>query len=342
MNRATVTRGLQRGWPLAAGATLAYLGARHGETALRSLLLYLSKAPWARETITHLPLARNVSARFVAGEEVQEAMRTTQALNAKGLRVTLDYLGESVTQVSEAAGARDQILHLLDVIHAHAVDANVSVKLSQLGLRIDPEVAHANMRQILQHAGRYNNWVRIDMEESALTDQTLGLYRRLRQEDGLHNTGVVIQAYLYRSEDDVRDLIAEGARIRLCKGAYKEPTDRAFAHKEDTDANFIKLMQHLLSQEARANGVYPAIATHDEKMITATIDYVVAHQIPPSAFEFQMLYGVRRELQTSLRGQGYQVRVYVPYGTAWYPYFMRRLAERPANLWFFVSNFFKS
>ncbi len=341
MNRTTVTRGLQRSWPWAAGATLTYFGARHSETALRSLLLYLSQAPWAREAITHLPLARDVSNRFVAGETIEDAMRVTQALNDKGLRVTLDYLGESVTQLAEAASARDQILHLLDVIHVRGVNANVSLKLSQLGIRIDPEVAHNNMRQILQHAGRTNNWVRIDMEDSALTDQTLALYRRLRQEDGLHNTGVVIQAYLYRSEDDVRDLIAEGARIRLCKGAYKESTDRAFAHKEDTDANFIKLMQHLLSHEARANGVYVAIATHDEKMITATIDYVVAHQIPPTAFEFQMLYGVRRELQTSLRGQGYQVRVYVPYGAAWYPYFMRRLAERPANLWFFISNFFK-
>jgi proline dehydrogenase len=184
--------------------------------------------------------------------------------------------------------------------------------------------------------------VRIDMEDSPLVDTTLEIYRTLRDADGLSNVGVVIQAYLHRSEADVRRLVEEGGWVRLCKGAYAEPADVAFANKADTDANFVKLTQMMLSDEARANGVYLGVATHDEKMIQATIDYANAHQIPPTTYEFQMLYGIRRELQESLVQRGYRMRIYVPYGAAWYPYFVRRLAERPANLWFFISNFFRA
>jgi proline dehydrogenase len=247
-----------------------------------------------------------------------------------------------VTTADEAIAARDEILHLLDCIHESGVRANVSVKLSQLGLKIDTHLALNNTRTILTRARQYQNKIRLDMEESALVDATLDLYRTLRDEDGFDNVGVVMQAYLYRTERDVCQLIDEGAWVRLCKGAYAEPPEVAFPAKADTDANFIKLMQQLLSQEARRNGVYLGVATHDEKMIAATMAYVQSEDIGVDEFEFQMLFGIRRELQERIVAQGYQMRIYVPYGTAWYPYFVRRLAERPANLWFFISNFFRA
>jgi len=322
-----------------AGIGLLY---RFGEGWLRRALLYLSGAAWARRIVSNLDVAWAVASRFVAGETVSGAMAAAQALNAAGMRVTLDYLGESVTTATEANSARDEILNLLDQIEATGVNANVSVKLSQLGVKIDPALALANVRQIAEKARAYNNKVRIDMEDSPLVDTTLEIYRTLRDADGLSNVGVVIQAYLHRSEADVRRLVEEGAWVRLCKGAYAEPADVAFPNKADTDANFVKLTQMMLSDEARANGVYLGVATHDEKMIQATIDYANAHQIPPTAYEFQMLYGIRRELQESLVQRGYRMRIYVPYGAAWYPYFVRRLAERPANLWFFISNFFRA
>jgi proline dehydrogenase len=318
--------------------TLLY---KNGEQWLRQLLLYLTGAAWARQLVSELPLARQVSSRFVAGETAAEAMAVAQELNERGLTVTLDYLGESVTDADMAIAARSEILHLLDQIAARNVKANVSVKLSQLGLKISDQLAADNMRQILQRAREYENRVRIDMEDSPLVDKTLALYRRLRDEEGFTNVGVVIQAYLYRSEADIRQLVEEGAWVRLCKGAYAEPPEVAYPRKADTDASFVRLMQLLLSAQARENGVYAAIATHDERMIQATIDYAHQNEIAPEEYEFQMLYGIRRELQEDLRAHGYRVRIYVPYGQAWYPYFMRRLAERPANLWFFLSNFFK-
>jgi proline dehydrogenase len=315
---------------------------RYGDRWLHLLLLYLSKASWARQIVTQISLARSVAKRFVAGENIAEALATVQTLNAKGMSVTMDFLGESVNSAEEAAAARDEILAMLSAIEANKLNANVSVKLSQLGLRIDQSLALENVRTLLSQAERYNNRVRIDMEESALTDVTLDIYRRLRDEGGFgHRVGIVIQSYLYRSAQDVAELVDEGAWVRLCKGAYAEPSDMAFPQKADTDANYIKLTQMMLNETARKNGVYLAVATHDERMIQATLDYVQAENISPQAFEFQMLYGVRRELQEKLVADGYRVRIYVPYGTAWYPYFMRRLAERPANLWFFVSNFFR-
>ena len=309
-----------------------------GEQWLRTFLLYLSAAAWARTLVTHLPLARPVVRRFVAGESIDEAMAATQALNQRGMLATLDYLGESVTSREEAFIARDEILNLLDQVHQTGVQANVSLKLSQLGLKIDPALTRESLVQLLTLARETNNKIRLDMEESALVDITLDIYRWLREEAGFENVGVVIQAYLYRSEADVRRLVESGAWVRLCKGAYAEPPELAFPVKADTDANYIKLVKMLLSPEARQNGVYLAVATHDANMIEATKAYVREQHIPSDAFEFQMLYGIRPELQRALVDEGYRVRIYVPYGTAWYPYFMRRLAERPANLWFFLSN----
>ncbi|MDX1663925.1 MAG: proline dehydrogenase family protein [Candidatus Promineifilaceae bacterium] len=310
----------------------------YGERWLRALLLYLSNAAWARRLVTAFPPAWYVASRFVAGDQVSDAMRATRELNEAGIKVTLDYLGESVTDPSEARAARDQILRLVERIHATGLDAGVSVKLSQLGLKIDFDLALENMRRILERAAQHDIFVRIDMEESALVSATLRLYRTLAHEEGFENSGVVIQSYLYRSEEDVRRLIESGDSVRLCKGAYKEPPEVAYPHKEDVDANFVRLVHLLLSDAARANGLYAAIATHDEDMIQAAIAYAEANDIPRDTFEFQLLYGIRRELQQELVARGYRVRVYVPYGSAWYPYFMRRLAERPANLWFFISN----
>lgn len=305
---------------------------------LRALLLYLSGATWARRMVTGFPPAWYVASRFVAGETIADAMRTTGELNQRGMLATMDYLGESITDPHEARAAGDEILELLDNINRTGVDAGVSVKLSQLGVKIDEDLAHENMRRILDRARQHGIFVRIDMEESALVDPTLDLYRTLRDEDGYENTGVVIQSYLYRSEADVRKLVSEGASVRLCKGAYMEPPDVAFPEKEETDENFVRLMELLLGPRALENGVKAAIATHDDDMIRATIEYAQETGLPRDTFEFQMLYGIRRELQEELVQDGYCLRVYVPYGKAWYPYFMRRLAERPANLWFFLTN----
>lgn len=323
---------------LAAGGYMVF---RYGESWLRNLLLYLSQAGWARSVVTRFPPAWRLASRFVAGESVDEAIAATQELNARGMSVTLDYLGESVTDVEEAIAARNQILYLLDRIHAAGVDANISVKLSQLGLKIDENLAISNLRMILERAQQYERRVRVDMEESKLVDTTLDIFRRLREGEGFRNVGVVIQSYLYRSDEDVQRLANEGAWVRLVKGAYKEPASVAYPAKADTDAAFVRQMQVLLSDEARARGVYLGVATHDDKMIEATLRYAREHKIDPKEFEFQLLYGIRRERQLQLVAQGYRVRIYVPYGTAWYPYFVRRLAERPANLWFLASNFFK-
>lgn len=317
--------------------TIIWALTRFGERWLRSLFIYLSQADWARQLISNFPITQQVASRFVAGETMDDAIEVARALNMKGMRVTMDLLGEHVSNADEAIAARGEIARLLQRIATSELkDTNVSVKLSQLGMRISEELVLENMRILLSQAQELHNRIRIDMEESAVTNQTLRIYRTLRQE--FPNVGIVIQAYLRRSEEDVRQLINEGAWVRLCKGAYAEPPEIAFPDKKDTDANFVKLMEMMLSQEARNHGVHLGVATHDEKMIEATLAYARNHALSPDTFEFQMLYGIRRELQESLVGQGYRVRVYVPYGTAWYPYFVRRLAERPANLWFFVSN----
>lgn len=312
-----------------------------GERLLRAGLLLLSTAVWARRLVTEFPLAWRVASRFVAGEDLTAVATTTRQLNQKGLTATLNYLGEAVATPAEAEAARDQILALLDTIHQHHLQANVSIKPTQLGLKLDPQQTRAHLRPILQRARQTHTKIRLDMEDSDLVDPTLQLYRALRDEDGFPNVGVVIQTYLYRSENDIRQLISEGAWVRLVKGAYAEPPDRAYPHKADTDRSFIHLAHLLLSDEAQQNGVYTGFATHDDKMIEAIIAYANTHSVSPDHYEFQMLYGVRNQRQEQLVSQGYRVRTYVPYGTAWYPYFMRRLAERPANLWFFLSNLLK-
>lgn len=311
----------------------------------RSLLLYLSRAPQARKLITRFAFSRRAAARFIAGDTPDDAIRVIGGLNAKGITATVDHLGENVVSEADAVRATDDYLTILEKICAAGVQSHASVKLTQLGLDVNESLCVNNMRRILHCARRCGAFVRIDMESSAYTDRTLTVARTLRHDYGFDNVGAAIQSYLYRSERDVRELADEGVRVRLCKGAYEEPPDRAFPKKKDVDANFVKLTRVLLDAVAeRAAGgddLYPAFATHDEKMVAAARNFAAEKHLPPTAFEFQMLHGIRRDLQESLARDGYNVRVYVPYGAEWYPYFMRRLAERPANLWFFLSNLWR-
>jgi proline dehydrogenase len=308
---------------------------------LRSFFLYLSQAVWAKDVMMHIGLARRTAYRFVAGDTLEEASAVARRLNQRGLEVTLDHLGESVISEVDARQAADDYLELLDAIAADNIRATVSLKLTQLGLDIRDDLCLDNMRRILERAGDTGCHVTIDMESSAYTEKTLNVFRALRRDHGFDNVGVVIQAYLYRSEEDMRALAAEGAYVRLCKGAYDEPVDCAFQDKADVDANFVHLVQQFLNPDACQAGAYLGIATHDERMIRAAQAFVKAHNVPHANFEFQMLYGIRPKLQQQIHDDGYRMRLYVPYGTQWYPYFMRRLAERPANVWFFVSNFFR-
>jgi proline dehydrogenase len=303
-------------------------------------LLYLSEATWARKLVMGFPLARRVATRFVAGETCQDAVAAIRPLNAKGITATADHLGEMVSTEQEAARAVEDYMDLLDCLHTSGVQAWISLKLTQLGLDLSEELCLANMRRILNHAREYGMQVTIDMEGSAYTQRTLTVFHVLHDEEGFENVRAVIQAYLYRSEADVATLVESKAGVRLCKGAYQEPPDIAFPKKADTDANYIKLT-HMLLDGATGNGGYPGIATHDEKMIAAAKQHAEQNGIGRDHYEFQMLHGIRADLQEALAREGYRMRVYVPYGTEWYPYFMRRLAERPANLWFFVANLFR-
>ena len=309
---------------------------------LRPSLLYLSHAPWARRFITRFPLARRTASRFIAGETPDDAIRVIRELNGRGIETTVDHLGENVRSPQDAARAADDYLLILERIRSTGVQSHASVKLTQLGLDLGEDWCLNNMRCILEGARTCGAFVRVDMEGSAYTHATLTLVHALRHDFGFDNVGAVIQAYLYRSEQDVRDLIAGSTRVRLCKGAYQEPPNLAFPHKRDVDANFARLTQLLLdgvaAQDGRPNGLYPAFATHDARLIAAAKAYAEEKGIPRTAFEFQMLHGIRRDLQEELAREEYRVRVYVPYGSEWYPYFMRRLAERPANLWFFATN----
>ena len=317
----------------------------------RSFLIYLSKAAWARHIVTRWAFAWRAASRFVAGEKVEDAIATVKSLNTKGIFATLDLLGEHTTTADEARRAALDIQKMMDAIQEAGVKANVSIKLTQIGLALGSDLCAENLCQILTHAREMDMFVRIDMEDAPWVDATLELYSRMRQQYNLSNTGVVIQAYLYRSEADVRRLAGMGTRIRLCKGAYKEPPEIAFPKKGDVDAQFDRLAEILLDG-AVANGApfdnpdgkippIPAIASHDPERIEPAKDYAEKAGLPKQAIEFQMLYGIRRDLQEQLVRDGYPVRVYVPFGTEWYPYFVRRLAERPANLWFFISNFFR-
>ena len=275
-----------------------------------------------------------MSSRFVAGMTLDEVVQAAESLQEQGIASTLDSLGENVHTPEEAERSANIYHQLLDVIREKKLNANVSVKLSQMGMELDPALAEGIVSRLTTHARTVDSFVRVDMEGTAYTQATIDLVRRLHAEPGNQGRiGVVIQAYLFRSEADIQTLLKDGIRIRLCKGAYQEPASLAFPDKADVDKNFVHLMKGLVG-----SGVYHGIATHDEAMIEATRAYVRAQQIDPAAFEFQMLYGVRRDLQKKLVAEGYKVRVYVPFGTEWYPYFMRRLAERPANVLFLAKS----
>jgi proline dehydrogenase len=269
--------------------------------------------------------------------EIEDALRVAEAVNKQGMAVTLDSLGESVTDEYEAHRAAEVYHRLLDAIAERKLNANVSVKLTQMGLELSPALAEQIAESLAQHARATNSFVRIDMEDSSLTQVTLDIVRRLHAKADLRRTiGIVIQSYLYRSQADVEQLVADGIRVRLCKGAYKEPAEVAFPRKADVDSNFIRLSGMLLESP-----IYHGLATHDEAMIKAAKSFASQHGIGRSRFEFQMLFGVRRDLQRRLVREGYNVRVYIPFGREWYPYFMRRLAERPANVLFLAKNFFR-
>jgi len=305
---------------------------------LRSAFIALSRNRSLRRFCEQSKVGTRLSSRFVAGTEIDDALRVAESVNRQGISVTLDSLGESVTTEGEAHRAAEIYHQLLDTINARKLNANISVKLTQMGLELSPKLAEKIATSLAQHAKAGGNFVRIDMEDSKLTQVTLDIVRRLNARPETRGViGVVIQAYLYRSQADVEQLLADGIRIRLCKGAYKEPAEVAFPRKSQVDENFVLLSKLMLDSD-----VYHGIATHDEAMVDAVKAYAKQHKIAPDRFEFQMLYGVRRDLQRKLVKDGYNVRVYVPFGQEWYPYFMRRLAERPANVLFLMKNFFRA
>ena len=309
------------------------------ERAMRSTLLTLSHRRSLGRLATRVPITRPMVRRFICGETLDEALPAIERLHAQGLRTTVDVLGESVTVAEDARAAAGRYLGALDALAARDLDRNVSLKPSQMGLAIDRALARENIGRIVARAVETGAFVRIDMEDHTTTDATLALWREVRPEgwaDGGADVGVVIQSALRRSADDVEAIIAEGGRVRLCKGAYKEPAGVAYGDKADVDEAYERLMLRLL----RA-GRYPAIATHDVRLIRRAIEVATAEGIARDAFEFQMLYGVRRDLQEQLVGAGWTVRTYVPFGAQWYPYFMRRLAERPANVSFILRNLWR-
>jgi proline dehydrogenase len=278
-------------------------------------------------------IGARLSSRFVAGLAIEDALRVAEQVNHQGMLVTLDSLGESVTTEDEALRSADVYHRLLDDIADRRLKSNISVKLTQMGLTQDPSLAEKIATSLAQHAASTGNFLRIDMEDSSLTQVTLDIVRRIHAQPGMRGAiGIVIQSYLYRSQADIEQLIADGIRVRLCKGAYKEPASVAYPKKADVDASYIKLANMLLQSP-----IYHGLATHDEKMISAARTYATQNKIDPSRFEFQMLFGVRRDLQQQLVAEGYNVRVYIPFGSEWYPYFMRRLAERPANVLFIAK-----
>jgi proline dehydrogenase len=297
----------------------------------RAILLYLSKQFWLQDVLGGFPGFRQITRRFIAGENIRDAIGAIEELNRAGLDATFDHLGESTTSRVEASADVDEYLTVLDLIDASGVRSNISIKLTQLGLDIDEQYCYENVLRLVESAHRRGNFVRIDMEDSSRTDATLRIFNRVH--DQFQNVGIVLQAYLRRTERDLDQILARGARVRLCKGAYREPEEVAFAEKSEVDRHYLRLTERLLG-----SGIYHAFATHDERIITAAKKFAEGQGIRRDRFEFQMLYGIRRDLQQRLVGEGYRVRIYVPYGRFWYPYFMRRLAERPANLWFVLSN----
>ncbi len=302
----------------------------------RSALIYLSRQEGLKEFAARFRPFKKLTTRFVAGETIDEAVAAIQELNTEGCSASFDHLNESVANPAEAEAEVKEYLQILNRIDETGINSNVSIKLTQFGLELDPELAYRNARAVVEDAARRKDFVRVDMEGSNVTQLTIDVFKRLRAEFGLNNVGIVLQSYLRRTYADAQELVKLPARIRICKGAYNEPPEVAFPDKKDADENYVKVMQLLLS-----SGIYHGIATHDPKMIEATVDFSQRQGIPKEGFEFQMLYGVRRDLQRQLAKDGYNVRVYVPYGKHWYPYFMRRLAERPANIWFILKNILK-
>lgn len=302
---------------------------------LRSFFIALSQNKQMRAFSERSAIGRRMSGRFVAGMTLDEALRACDDLNRQGLAVTLDALGESVLSEEHARRTGKLYAQMLDAISQRGLNANVSLKLTQMGMDVDPLLAEEVVGELVDQASRINNFVRIDMEGSGYTEATIALTERLHAKFG--PTGTVMQAYLYRTEQDIDRLLGQGIRIRLCKGAYKEPASLAFPEKSDVDKNYVKLAKRCMS-----SGVFCGMATHDEAIINELKSFADENKLPRTAFEFQMLYGVRRDLQRKLVKEGWGVRVYVPFGPEWYPYFMRRLAERPANVLFLARNFFRN
>jgi proline dehydrogenase len=310
---------------------------------LRSFFIALSQNRSLRSFSERSSIGRKMSSRFVAGMSVEEVLTVCERVNHENIAATLDSLGESVTTEAEAQKSADIYHQLLDAIEARKLNANVSVKLSQIGMDFDPALTERIAGEMVAHAHRVQSFVRIDMEGSPYTEATIAMTERLaKQHPGA--VGTVLQAYLYRTATDSERLLEQGIRIRLCKGAYKEGPDIAFPAKADVDANYVNLMKRLAtySNPQTHTGVFCGIATHDEAIVNHMRHFVSKHKLDQRAFEFQMLYGVRRDLQRRLAAEGYGVRVYIPFGPEWYPYFMRRLAERPANAIFLLKNFFKN
>ncbi|MGE5250784.1 MAG: proline dehydrogenase family protein [Bacteroidota bacterium] len=317
---------------------------------LRALLIYLSKATWAQNIFTRWSLGWRMASRFIAGTRLDDALRVVKELNAHNINATLDHLGEHTNSPEEAQKATDDIIATLEEIGRSGLRANVSIKLTQLGLGLDESLCAQNVERVLARARANDVFIRIDMEDTPYTDMTLDLLYQMRAR-GYDNAGTVLQSCLYRTEADARRLLDDKITIRLVKGAYLEPEDKAFPKKADVDANY-DLIAKVMLDAALASGCstlstdgrfppIPAFGTHDEKRITFAKQYALRIGVPKQSMEFQMLYGIRRDLQDQLAAEGYPVRVYVPFGMHWYPYYVRRLAERPANLWFIVSNFFR-
>jgi proline dehydrogenase len=302
---------------------------------LKGILLFLSRQQGIQNFMVKFGVTRKVVNRFVSGEELEDGLNAVKKVNSEGVIATLDHLGEEVSEANEAVAAAEVYLNALDQIKQWEVDTNVSAKPTQLGLKISQELCEQNFTRMIERAKKHDNFVRMDMEGSDCTADTLEVFYRLRKR--YDNVGIVIQSYLYRSDEDVDEVLKLGGRIRLCKGAYKEPKEIAFPKIEQVNENFIKLTEKMLK-----SGFYHGIATHDDKLIEKTKRFAEKNDIPKESFEFQLLYGIRTELVRQLIKDGYNVRIYIPFGRQWYPYFMRRLAERPANLFFFIKNFIRS
>jgi proline dehydrogenase len=302
----------------------------------RNALLWLSRREGLKDFATGFKAFKKLTTRFVAGDTIDETIPYIRQINAENCTASFDHLNESVGSADEAEYEVAEYLNLLAKIDESRIRSNVSIKLTQFGLGIDPDLAYRNARRVVEEAHRRGNFVRVDMEDSNATQATLDIFKRLRAEFGPDDVGIVLQSYLYRTYADAQELLKLPARIRICKGAYNEPPEVAFPNKKDVDSNYIKVVQLLLG-----SGIYHGIATHDPKMIDATIRFATREGIGKEKYEFQMLYGVRRDLQRQLARDGFNLRIYVPYGKHWYPYFMRRLAERPANIWFVLKNLAK-